>query len=118
MTSLHHNTLYKMLAVALALGATHAGAWALECPRLQPLGGAAGAPAGLEQQLASKDVLVQIPGILGSLHQQFPKADKQQLTDYLISAYCPVINGAANLNEQEKQAHVREFANSVIAAEY
>jgi hypothetical protein len=118
MKSLYHNTLFKTLAVGLALGSPLAGARALECPKPQPLGGAAGAAASLEQQLASKDVLAQIPGILGSLHQQFPKADKQQLTDYLISAYCPVINGAANLNEQEKQAHVREFANSVIAAEY
>ena len=118
MKSLHRTTLFKTLAVGLALGSTLACAQALECPKLPPLGGTAGATASLERQLASKDVMAQIPGILGGLHQQFPKADKQQLTDYLISAYCPVINGATNLNEQEKQARVREFANSVIAVEY
>ena len=117
MKSLHRN-LFKILSVGLALGSTLTVARALECPVLKPFGGAAGVPASLEQQLASKDVLAQIPGILGSMHQQYPQAEKQLLTDYLIAAYCPIVKGATNLSEQEKQAHIIEFANSVIAVQY
>jgi hypothetical protein len=117
MKSLHRNLL-KILSVGWVLGSALTVAQALECPVLKPFGGAAGVPASLEQQLASKDVLAQIPGILASLHQQYPQAEKSLLTDYLIAAYCPIVKGAANLSEQEKQARVIEFANSVIAVQY
>jgi hypothetical protein len=113
-----HRNLFKILSVGLVLGSTLTAARALECPVLKPFGAAAGVPASLEQQLASKDVLAQIPGILGSMHQQYPQAEKQLLTDYLIAAYCPIVKDATNLSEQEKQAQVIEFANSVIAAQY
>jgi hypothetical protein len=72
----------------------------------------------LAKQLAANDVLTQVPGILGHLNQQFPDAGKQALADYLIAAYCPVIGGRADLNEQEKLAKVKEFADRVIATEY
>jgi hypothetical protein len=94
------------------------GASALECPTLEPYGGAAGIPATLTQQLASANVLAQIPGILGQLHQRTPRAPRAELVNYLISAYCPVVTADSSLSEQEKQAKLKGFADAVVAAEY
>jgi hypothetical protein len=118
MKSLRDKLLATWLFVSLGLGSTMTSVWAIECPTLQPLGGEAGAPADLTRQLAANDVLTQIPGILGHLRQQFPDAGKRAFVDYLVAAYCPVIAGRADLNEQEKVAKLREFANAVIATEY
>jgi hypothetical protein len=118
MKSLRDNLLITWLFVSIGLGSTITGVRAIECPTLQALGGEAGAPADLTRQLAANDVLTQIPGILGHLRQQFPDAGKPAFINYLIAAYCPVIAGRADLNEQEKAAKVREFANAVIATEY
>jgi hypothetical protein len=91
---------------------------ALECPTLEPYGGAAGVPATLTQQLASANVLVQIPGILGQLHQQTPRAPNAEIVNYLISAYCPVVKADSRLSEQEKEAKLKGFADAVVAAQY
>jgi hypothetical protein len=119
MKSLRVNLLITSLFVGMGLVSTMTGVWAIECPTLQPLGGEeAGAPADMTRQLAANDVLTQIPGIMGHLRQKFPDAGKPALVNYLIAAYCPVVAGQADLNEQEKVAKVREFANAVIANEY
>jgi hypothetical protein len=91
---------------------------ALECPTLEPYGGAAGVPATLMQQLASANVLAQIPGILGQLHQQTPRAPKPEIVNYLISAYCPVVNADSSLSEPEKEAKLKGFADAVVTTEY
>jgi hypothetical protein len=116
--SLRHIGLRSMLIAGVSLGFAPAGAWALECPAPQQLGDSATVPPDLTRQLSSDDVLEQVPGILGALHQQFPNATKQQLVDYLIAAYCPVVKGDAEADEDEKKAELKEFADSLIAVEY
>ncbi len=118
MKSLHQFGLRSMLVLGVSLGLAPTGAWALECPAPQQLGDSATVPPDLTRQLASDDVLEQAPGILGALHQQFPGASKQQLIDFLAAAYCPVVKGDADLDEDEKQATVKEFADSLISDEY
>lgn len=103
------------LAASLAFGLC--AAQALECPALQSLDGS-GATPDLKEQLASKDVLNQIPGIIGALHDQFPKASKAQLVNYLIAAYCPVAKADASLSNEEKMAKVKEFADKAISYAY
>jgi hypothetical protein len=101
-------------AICVALS----GARALECPTPQPLGGTAGVPDGLKKQLASSHVLAQIPGILRNLHQAAPAASKQDLVDYLVAAYCPIIKSRPNMSDDLKKGKLKEFANAAIAAEY
>jgi hypothetical protein len=101
-----------------ALGCNFSNAYALECPKSQPLDETSGANPDLSKQLLSENALSQIPGILGALHQQYPGVSKPKLADYIISAYCPIVAGAAGLSEQEKQAKTKEFADRVVATEY
>lgn len=101
-------------AICVALS----GARALECPTPQPLGGTAGVPDSLKKQLASNHLLAQIPGMLGHLHQVAPAASKQELVDYLVAAYCPIIKSQPNMSDDLKKAKLKEFANAAIAAEY
>ncbi|WP_294536335.1 hypothetical protein [uncultured Rhodoblastus sp.] len=118
MKSLRDKLLMTSLFVGMGLGLTVTSVRAIECPILKPFGGEAGVPADLTRQLATSDVLTQIPGILGHFREQYPDAGKPALVDYLIAAYCPVIAGRADLSEQEKVGKVREFADAVIAIEY
>ena len=101
-------------AICVALS----GARALECPAPQPLGATVGVPDSLKKQLASSHVLAQIPGILGYLHQTAPAAPKQELVDYLVSAYCPIIKSQPDMDEVLKKGKLKDFANAAIAAEY
>ena len=117
MNLLRNTLLIASLFVSTGFGSMP-NAWAMECPKPEPLGGKAGPPAELVKQLASNDVLTEVPGILGHLNQQFPGAGRQALADYLIAAYCPVIGGRTDLNEQEKLVKVKEFGDKVIATEY
>lgn len=118
MKSLRQSGLGPILVLGASLGFAPAGAWALECSAPQQLGDSATVPPDLTRQLGSDDVLDQIPGILGALHQQYPSASKQQLVDYLVAAYCPVVKGDAEADEDEKRAELKEFADSLIATEY
>ena len=105
------------LVASLALALGGGAASALECPALQSLDGSSAAP-DLKGQLASKDVIAQVPGILGALHQQFPSVSKALLVNYLIAAYCPVVKADAALSDEEKMAKVREFADKVVSSAY
>lgn len=110
--------LFHVIAVSLTLGSGLSGAWALECPAPQALGDGSAAQADLTGQLSSKDVLDQVPGMLGALRQQYPGANVGQFVNYLIAAYCPVVKADASLSEQEKQARIRDFADRVVSSAY
>lgn len=116
-TKTSSNTIAMVLGAA-AICVTLSSVCAMECPSLKPFGGSAGVPTDLEKQLASTDVLAQIPGIVSQLHQQTPAAPKGEIVDYLVAAYCPVVKADSRLSEQERQAKVREFTNAVVATEY
>jgi hypothetical protein len=110
--------LFVVLVAGLALGSSLTDASAFECPQLQsPAGGDVAIP-DLTKQLSSKDVLSQIPGIFGSLKEQYPSVSKPMLVNYLIAAYCPVVKAEAGLSDEEKMARVREFADKAISLAY
>lgn len=108
-------SLFVILVAGLALGAGLTGASALECPKLQSPGGAGAASPDLTAQLSAKDPLAQIPGILGSLKEQFPGVSKPILVDFLIASYCPVVKANTSLSDEEKMARVKEFADRVVS---
>ena len=92
---------------------------ALEWPAPQPAG-AAGAiqetPAQiseLSQVLASGDLSNRIPVFVHSLRSRHPNAATGDLVNYLVTAYCPIVNSLTGLSDGEKQAKLSAFAGSV-----
>ena len=97
---------------------------ALECPTSQP----AGAPgtiqetpaqiSELSQVLASGDLGNRIPVFVHSLRSRHPDAPTGELVNYLVTAYCPVVNNLTGLSDGEKQARMDAFASQVGQAAY
>ena len=113
--------------------AAHAAAWllllaapctALECPTPQP----AGAPGAIQetpaqiselsQVLASGDLGNRIPVFVRALHSRHPDAPTGELVNYLVTAYCPVVNSLTGLSDGEKQARMDAFITQVTVAAY
>jgi hypothetical protein len=97
---------------------------ALECPSPHPAG-AAGAiqetPAQiseLSQVLASGDLGNRIPVFVHSLRNRHPNAATGDLVNYLVTAYCPIVNSLKGLSEGEKQARLSAFVSQVVQAAY
>jgi hypothetical protein len=95
---------------------------ALECPTPQPTGGARAiqeTPAQiteLSQVLASGDLGNRIPVLVHSLRSRHPNAATGDLVNYLVTAYCPIVNGLTGLSEGEKQARLSAFVSQVVQA--
>ena len=97
---------------------------ALECPTAQP----AGAPGALQetpaqiselsQVLASGDLGNRIPLLVHALHSRHPDVATGELVNYLVTAYCPVVNGLTGLSDGEKQARMDAFITQVTVAAY
>jgi hypothetical protein len=56
-----------------------------------------------------------IPGIIYSLRSKYPHSTDAEVTNYLITAYCPVINREAALSENQKRRSLERFADQVRA---
>jgi hypothetical protein len=95
---------------------------ALECPAPEP----AGTPdaiqetpaqiSELSQVLASGDLGNRIPVLVHSLRSRHPNAATGDLVNYLVTAYCPIVNGLTGLSEGEKQARLSAFVSQVVQA--
>lgn len=107
----------KITAAAGALLASAPLALALECSKPEPLDATQKAP-DLAVQLASPQILAQVPGIYGALRAQFPKASKAQIVDYLVTSYCPVVKAQSGLSAQEQDAKVKSFADAAVNAAF
>jgi hypothetical protein len=109
------------IAASLLLAAPCA---ALECPMAQP----AGAPGAIQetpaqiselsQVLASGDLGNRIPVFVRALHSRHPDAPTGELVNYLVTAYCPVVNSLTGLSDGEKQARMDAFITQVTEAAY
>jgi hypothetical protein len=100
---------------------------------LAPAGGALcgiGVPAGalgaiqetpaqiseLSQVLASGDLGNQILVFVRGLHSRHPDAPTGELVNYLVTAYCPVVNSLTGLSDGEKQGRMDAFITQVTVA--
>jgi hypothetical protein len=109
------------IAASLLLAATCV---ALECPTAQP----AGAPGAIQetpaqiselsQVLASGDLGNRIPVFVRALHSRHPDASTGELVNYLVTAYCPVVNSLTGLSDGEKQARMDAFITQATVAAY
>jgi len=97
---------------------------ALECPAPRP----AGAPgtiqetpaqiSELSQLLASGDLGNRIPVFVNELRSRHPNVPTGELVNYLVTAYCPVVNRLTGLSNGEKQARLSAFVSQVVQAAY
>jgi hypothetical protein len=97
---------------------------ALECPTPQP----AGAPGAIQetpaqigelsQVLASGDLGNRVPVFVPALRGRHPDVPSGELVNYLVTAYCPVVNGLTGLSNGEKQARLSAFVSQVVQAAY
>ena len=99
-------------------------AMALECPVPQP----PGAPGAIQETpsqiaelsavLASGDLGNRIPVFVHALRDRHPDVPAGELVNYLVTAYCPVVNGQKGLSTAGKQARLSDFVSKAIRAAY
>ena len=100
-----------------------APALALDCPDPQNLaspGVLQETPAQIEATariLSAGDLEKKTWAVIADLRQRYPKAENAELANYLVTAYCPVIN-AAPLSETEKKARMDEFVKQLMDKVY
>ena len=107
-----------LACVSIGLGCGMAQA--VECPAPQSLDGSAPTPvsAELKQKLSAPDVYGNGPELLAAVQALYPKATKLAAANYLIAAFCPIVNATPDIGEDLKKARLTSFANGVIAAAY
>jgi hypothetical protein len=98
--------------------------FALQCPVPQPAGGpgviqeTAADIDNLAIVLASGDLGPQVPLIVNALRTRHPGVPNGEIVNYLVTAYCPVVNRMSGLSESEKHAKLGAFASQVVQVAY
>ena len=108
------------LIVCMALGFGGGNARAIECPSPQAIEGSKPTPvsAELERQLSAPDVYSHIPELFAAVRALYPKATSPIIVNYLVAAFCPIVNATPDIGEDLKTARLKSFADGVVAAAY
>jgi hypothetical protein len=92
---------------------------AFECPEPQPQG-VPGVIAESPQEIAELSALFRAGDLENRLEvaahelkRKYPKADKAELTNYMVTAYCPIIAADRDLSELEKRERLDQFSEQV-----
>ena len=94
-------------------------ALAFECPKPQAKSGAGVVPESQDEinrlsgMLSAGDLDNRLEVIVRDLKEKYPNADKTELTNFMVSAYCPVIAEDAGLSDSEKDARLAGFSQQV-----
>ena len=88
-------------------------ALALDCPQAQSHN-VRGALKETAQITAAQSGLAArgsaaIPSLIFQIRKNNPDSTDGEITNYLITAYCPVVNGRQELSEQQKRADLARF---------
>jgi hypothetical protein len=111
------------LALAAIIGSA-SQASALECPAPQKL-----AHPGVLQEtpdqiqaasklLASGDITKNSALIEADLRARYPGVENAELINYLVTAYCPVVNDLKGASDEEKQARMKRFLSDLLQMTY
>ena len=95
------------------------GAGAMQCPQPQK-----GSPGGIipETALTTQDLSAllesgdranRIGVLIHTLRQNYPNAQNADIVNYLVTAFCPVVNQLSGLGDAEKQARMDTFTQQV-----
>lgn len=106
--------------VCLTLGLGFANAYAIECPAPQAIEGSTPTPVSpeLQKQLSAPDVYGNARELFAAVRTLYPKAPSTQIVNYLIAAFCPIVNATPDIGEDLKTARLKSFANGIVAAAY
>jgi hypothetical protein len=92
---------------------------AFECPEPQTQGVRGFIPespqeiAELSALLRAGDLENRIEVIAHDLKQKYPNADRTELINYMMTAYCPVITADQSLSDSEKRERLDRFSEQV-----
>jgi hypothetical protein len=110
------------LALALCLGSAPASA--VECPTPQKLA----RPGVLKETptqtavvgafLASGESSKTIPLVEADLRARYPGVETGEIINYIVTAYCPVVNGTPGLSDADKQARLSRFVTDLDLMTY
>jgi hypothetical protein len=114
-TMMKFGMLFWMVGLAVM---SVAPAQALECPNPQK-SGSRGALMETPATIASRDQTLAargsaaIPTIIFSVRKRHPHASNAEITNYMITAYCPVLNRKSELSDDQRRAALEAFASQV-----
>jgi hypothetical protein len=107
-------------AVTLAIGLPillMQPAMAFECPAPQAQAGAVPESQAeidwMSDLLRTGDLDNRIEGIARDLKARHASADRTELTDFMVGAYCPVVADDARLSDSEKDARLAAFSEQM-----
>ncbi|MEO9227392.1 MAG: hypothetical protein ABI216_00370 [Devosia sp.] len=106
------------LLIALAAGP----ASALECP-LPQMKASEGVLKETPAAIAADSKILAgggseaVPTIVFGLRQRHPRSSNGAILNYLLTAYCPVVNRMSRLSEKQKRAILTRFGSQVIAGQ-
>ena len=70
------------------------------------------------KMLSSGDVGQRTQAVIADLRKRYPEVESAELANYLITAYCPVVAGLAQLGEAEKKARMDQFVSQLMQKIY
>jgi hypothetical protein len=116
------NCLNVAVVVAALLSAS--GVRALECPKPQPTSRPAIIPESavkiddLSALLESGDDANRIRVLVQNLRQSYPAAENAEIVNYLVAAFCPMVNQLNGLGDAEKEGRIDAFTRQVSSLVY
>ena len=108
----------------LAVMVASAGASAMQCPQPEKAsqGGVIPESAVTTQDLSalleSGDHANRIGVLIHTLRQNYPNAQNADIVNFLVTAFCPVVNQLNGLGDAEKQARMDTFTQQVASQLY
>jgi len=64
-------------------------------------------------QLLDQKGSAAVPTIIFTLRQKFPNSSNAEITNYLITAYCPVLNRKHELSDDQRRQRLEQFGDQV-----
>ena len=107
-----------LVGAGLLIGAASA-ARALDCPLSQPMTTASALQESpqdiqvLSGLMAAQGTSV-VPQIIAQLKRKYPVAQDAEITNYLVTLYCPVVNRDASLSDAEKADRLSAFSSQIM----
>ena len=104
------------LLVVVGLGGTPADAF--ECPAPHPTA-TTGAIEQTEPKIAEYSNLLAkqgarvVPEIIAQLKKKHPGASDAEITNFLVTTYCPVVRRDADLGDAQKRTKIMAFSSEV-----
>jgi hypothetical protein len=106
------------LLVVVGLGGTERPADAFECPAPHPtattnaIGQTEPKIAEYSNLLAKQGARV-VPEIIAQLKKKHPGASDAEITNFLVTTYCPVVSRDADLGDDQKRTKIMAFSSEV-----